>query len=823
MKPSFFTRYCLVILAIAAFAMPFLARFSRLAVESRRNDVRTWLPDHFPETTAHAWFESHFPDEQFVLASWDGCTLDDPRLETMARKLETIHWKGSSAKERPLFKRVLTGARLIREAQEPFEDLSKDELIQRLSGSLIGPDGKQTCVVGILAETLHGKDLREAIEVHFKQAAFDSGITLDPKDKEHLLHLGGPPVDNAAIDYEGERTLFRLAAWSVFVGLGISWLCFRSVRLTLMVFLCALLSAGVGMTIVYLTGGLVDAILFSMPSLVFVLSLSGAIHIVNYYHDAIHEEGLDGAADRAVAHAWKPCSVAAITTALGLISLCTSNLLPIRNFGFYAALGVLGSLLILFLVLPAMLAQWPSRAFARQAEEEKSKRSRSEEIKPTAVAQAWQRIGETVIRRRSWVALGCTAAMVLFALGIPRIETSIKLMKLFSPEARILADYAWLEKRLGPLVPMEVVVRLDRDKCHLSFAQRMRLARDVEDAIEYNLAEVGGALSAATYVPDLGPTDFRRDMNDILWSNELKKYRSHFADFLQVDEETNEELWRVSARVEALGDLDYGEFVNDIRNVVEPICQEYRDEGFDGIKVTYTGLVPLVYKAQTQLLTGLFWSLIMAFGLIAVVMILVLRSLSAGVLSMIPNLFPVVVIFGMMGWLDILVDVGSMMTASVALGVAVDDTIHYLSWFRHAMDEGHDRKGAALYAYGRCATAMTQTTVIGGLGLAVFALSTFTPTQRFGYLMLTLLIAALFGDLIYLPSLLCGPLGRFFGRSPRRRRAGSPDDDGETGLSGEPLDAERLLGEPAPANETDTQPATLPLRPDGPRRSARVS
>jgi predicted RND superfamily exporter protein len=164
----------------------------------------------------------------------------------------------------------------------------------------------------------------------------------------------------------------------------------------------------------------------------------------------------------------------------------------------------------------------------------------------------------------------------------------------------------------------------------------------------------------------------------------------------------------------------------------------------------------------------------LAFVLIAIVMMVVLRSPSAGLVAMLPNLFPVIVIFGFMGWLGILVDIGSMMTASVALGVAVDDTIHYLTWYRKGIDLGLDRKGAAMMAYERCATAMTQTTVIGGLGLAVFAFSTFTPTQRFGTMMLVLLFAALFGDLIFLPAMLSTPLGRFFRGTKKRKAGGAP-------------------------------------------------
>ncbi|NOY30615.1 MAG: MMPL family transporter [Planctomycetes bacterium] len=181
------------------------------------------------------------------------------------------------------------------------------------------------------------------------------------------------------------------------------------------------------------------------------------------------------------------------------------------------------------------------------------------------------------------------------------------------------------------------------------------------------------------------------------------------------------------------------------------------------IRAVYTGMIPLVYKTQRELLFSLKESIMWATVLIAVVMMFVLRSPIAGAISMIPNVFPIVIIFGILGWAGIKVDIGIMMTASVALGVAVDDTVHFLTWFRRGVTRGMDRVEAVMLAYDRCATAMLQTTIIGGLGLAVFATSTFTPTQQFGYLMISMLGAALIGDLLLLPAILVSPLGRFFG------------------------------------------------------------
>ncbi|MFW5692998.1 MAG: efflux RND transporter permease subunit, partial [Thermoguttaceae bacterium] len=735
--------------------------------------------------------------------------LDRQRADEIERTV--LAWRS------PFKTPVLTGTRLVQEMRLRYPELSDREILRRLEGTIIGEDHSKTCLVVTLTSAASGKQLRPTLEI-IRDLARQCDIEPPaPKPAENLfvrgaeafggflselvhgrapqpegIRMGGPPVDNVAIDIEGERTLIRLAGLSLLVGVGVSWLCFRSIRLTIIVIFTALLAAGTSMASVFFSGGSCDAILLSMPSLVYVLAISGAIHVINYYHDVIHDHGLEGAPERAVALGWLPCTLAAFTTALGLGSLLASHVIPISKFGVYSAWGVLATLVWVFLFLPACLHFFPSRQVAEEA-----KRENSAELKETLILRFWRAVGGFVIRRNGWVAAGCFATMLVLALGVARIETSVKLMKLFSDDAPIIADYTWLEDHLGPLVPMEVILRVDNERCQLSMVDRMRLAQYVEHTLE-TLPDVGGALSAATFAPDITPDRSRGGLErlagidrqrtrDKLLSSRLDQNRDRFREYLTVDEATGEELWRVTGRVAALTDLDYGEFVHEIEATVEPILAAYREAGVEGIDVTYTGLVPLVYKTQHELMNGLFESLALAFVLIAFVMMFVLRSPSAGLVAMVPNLFPVVLIFGAMGWLNILVDVGSMMTASVALGVAVDDTIHYLTWFRRGLDRGLDRKAAAMMAYERCANAMTQTTLIAGFGLAAFAFSTFTPTQRFGTLMLTLLFAALVGDLIFLPAMLSGPFGRFF-----RPRASKPGPSAED----ETLDDDEVIAVP---------------------------
>jgi predicted RND superfamily exporter protein len=230
------------------------------------------------------------------------------------------------------------------------------------------------------------------------------------------------------------------------------------------------------------------------------------------------------------------------------------------------------------------------------------------------------------------------------------------------------------------------------------------------------------------------------------------------------------DLWRISLRVWALKggiDIDYAKFIDEVKSVVEPLMGENaashrKVQSADAITAVYTGMVPVVYKTQHALLSGLRNSFALSYVSIMFVLMFVLRSPMAGFLAMLPNLFPIVIIFGIIGWTGILVDVGMMMTVSVALGVAVDDTIHYLTWFREAIDRGLDAPEAAIEAYEKCATAMTETTIIAGLGLSAFMFSTFMPTQMFGTMMLVILFTAMFGDLIFLVAILTGPAGRFF-------------------------------------------------------------
>jgi len=799
---------------------------------------------------------------------------------------------------------------------------------RRLTGLLFGEDGRQTCMVLTLTENGQA-DLHRVLGTgvlgkpvgRLYRLAADCGIS------QNDLHIGGPPVDNVAIDEEGTVTLIRLVSISVVLGLGLAFACFRSITATLMVFCVGGVSAMMSMAVVGWAGVGCDAILMSMPSLVYVLGISGAVHLINYYRDAVDEHGHRGAPERALAHGWRPAVFCSVTTALGLVSLNTSQIAPIAKFGLYSAIAVMATLILLFTYLPASLEVFPQKRRPKPAKED---------AEPTwyarGITHAWGQMGAFIIRNHYAVAAICVAVIAVVGYGVTSINTSINLLKLFDKNAKILADYDWLESHLGELVPMEVVVRFspktlrdedldasaepdDNLQFQLAFLERMEIVNRIQHVIDRHFgapgADVAGpSVSSATFAPSL-PDEYGFTVRRAT-SRRLEAYRDDFlkSEYLRLDGDGSE-LWRISLRVGALKDVDYGAFIDNLKEVVEPILAAQRartrilrelaakrgSEGFAGASVCllgassryflddasatetsasngaapdetaersekglvptvdgdaifaetlrwmltasrlrvdyhdprvdaipptfgeivgqfdavididrtqtydarlvqerarllvdlrdiavtersasaatgsaanediasiYTGVVPIVYKAQRTLLNSLMQSTFWSFATITPVMMFVSRSFLAGLVAMLPNVLPVFVIFGAMGWLGIDVDIGSMMTASIALGVAVDDTIHFLNWYREELRDSHDRRSAILSAYKRCATPTFQAAVISGLGLSVFALSTFSPTQRFGVLMLTILFAGLVAELVFFPALLAGPLGLVF-------------------------------------------------------------
>ena len=389
-----------------------------------------------------------------------------------------------------LFTRVVTGRELVDELATDRAGLSFTEAVSRLQGTLIGPDGSQTCAVVTLSDDAR-RNLRAALG-EIRAAAAEIGIPAD------AVHLGGPAVVNDAIDQSSTESLVRLAGLAAAVGLAITWLCFRSVRLTMIVVVIAGYSAALSLAVVPLCGIALNAILITMVPLVYVAAMSGAIHLSNYYLESLQRVGSSAAISDSIRHAALPLVLATATTAIGLLSLWYSDLAPIRIFGLMSAVGVLIGLAMQLVVLPAFLSLWP-RTQAAPPLRERSIDEAALEAEP--LTPGWQRLASYVMERHGRFSLLFLACLAAGAAGLTRIETSIQIMRLFARTTPIISSYSWLERNLsrhGPDGGRHPVWTGERPRHAAAIRTDTRVARK-----HSRIPEVSGCLSAATFTPKM--------------------------------------------------------------------------------------------------------------------------------------------------------------------------------------------------------------------------------------------------------------------------------------------------------------------------------
>lgn len=755
MKPTNYIHRSVVALVIMGLTTPFILWGALHAMQNVENAPIAWLPPDFKARKDFDLFFDRFNTVEAITLSWRDCRLGDQRLDRLVSEFRS---GGLSSRGEPYsdyVKDVLTADSLIESLASDRQDMSDEqvrkEVIRLLKGSLVGSDGHNTCA--LIVVTLHGtKNAPAMIETILDGAEKSVGL---PRDQFRLV---GPSVDGVAID-QASSDSFAHFGLSFLLSVLICRICLRSWLITAVVVAVAAFGAGLTIAAIHFIGESANAVVITVAPLVFVLTISAGVHLVNYYHDEARARGHAGAEARSLAVGWKPCLLAALTTAIGLGSLTISDMVPVWQFGILGMSGILLTLIIVLSALPGAMDFWGQR-WGRPHSQPRSDPTTGDDDE-----DFWA--GVSAIYQGNWILI-CSffiGLMALATIGLFHVDTSVNVTDILSPDSKTIRDYRFMEGHLGPLIPVEILVHFDND-CPLDEVDRVKILADAQAGIG-KIENIDGVMSGATFVPRLPVRKQRRSMREVAIRATLrKKLENQKPNFVQTGflyQDDSVETWRISARVPAFGEIDYGRLLDEIQRVFEHQLQaRFRDSDAQGITVTYTGMTPVIHEAEETLLFDLLKSFITAAVLVLLVIIVVIRNVSAGIIVMLPNVFPTLVLFGGMGWLHQAVDIGTVMTASIALGIAIDDTLHFLAWFRRGVDDGLSPRLAVAMTLRHCARAMIQTTAICGLGMLVLVGCGFVPTERFALMIFGLLILALVGDLILLPALLVGPAGKLF-------------------------------------------------------------
>ena len=693
--------------------------------QSNTEDVVRWLPDSSPARIVYDTFEKKFGSDDFLVVTWDGCTIDDPRLEHFCKRLVDEDSDG-------LIQTIVNGADVIARLDREIA-LPKKHVLNRFKGVFFGiEDSSQT--LALIELTKNGSaDRKESLRQIEGAIADTPGLSLTQ------VTFGGYPYVGLSIDQQLKSSFLYFLLPSVICATFVSVLCLRNVFLSSIVFFTATGAAACSIAIVPVLGAKFGGLMSIIPALVYVLTTSGSIHLVHYSLEAI------GNPKKLIAIGWKPCCISALTTAIGMLSLGRSSFPAIRSFGFFCATGAGIALLYQLIIVPWLLCH-----FGISGQKNLAQRSSHHRI--------WDLITSRLSQHRVLVAFAGIMVMVISAIGLTRLAARVELEKLFDPNSAIITSLTKLETRMGPIDQAEFLVEFDGVGPE-NFHVRSQLVYRIQRYLS-SLEGIGATHSIHNYLPrEPKATRLSEAFVRTTFQRELDAQRDQLAEGRFLNVTGDSETWRISLRFPFTRETDVQQQQDLVTEAATKAFNALiKRDSFASISApvhfAYTGKNHLFHSAQKTLLEDFYRNFLLAFVVITPVLIIVLRSFWLGLIAMLPNLFPVIVLFGVLGWLKCPVDLAIAMTASVALGIAVDDTTHFLIRFREFGGTKANVLSPIRKAISQCGPAMTHTTAIGIAGLLVYGFCEMVVVKNFSLAISGMLVLALVADIVMLPALL---------------------------------------------------------------------
>jgi predicted RND superfamily exporter protein len=555
-------------------------------------------------------------------------------------------------------------------------------------------------------------------------------------------------VGSAYVKAETTRTLIDdlvlVIPLAVLLIAGIAAASFRTVRGVLIplgsIGLSVLWTLGVMATI----DPLLNLVTVGIPMLLLVIGFAYAVHVVSCFYHAI-EDGPDeagrSAAARGLYAVLLPTLVTSLTTVAGFFSLVTHPLAAIRQFGLYGGIGVGLSGLAAITFAPAVLALMkdpPPHGGGHAAEGEAMPRFFDRVL-------AW--LGDFDCRNAYGIFAVVAVLCVLSGLGIPRIQVNSTMVSNFPEDGAVRQAVAAVNERLGGAGQINVVLETDYPK---GFTEPSIL-KQVEELQAWLVQQpsVTSSTSILDYIKlihqgfnDNDPAQYRIPSSRNLVTQLL---------FFGASEDTKRfvdsqyQIANVLVRTTALDSQDLGVVVRAIEERLAQLKEPLRGQ--------VTGNLVLISKTNDEIAIGQAISVTSAFSSIFVIMALLFMSIRVGLIAMIPNVFPVLLYFGILGWTGVTLNVTTGLVASIVLGISVDDTIHFFSNFnRFAREKASEFEGvkATLLHLGR---PVTYASLALSAGFAVLSLSDLRQQAEFGWLAAVTLLLAAVADLTFNPAL----------------------------------------------------------------------
>ena len=551
--------------------------------------------------------------------------------------------------------------------------------------------------------------------------------------------LGGWTTTNFSLSqYLKADMMIFIPATYVLIAL-VTWLFFRNITLTLLAVVNISMCLGATRGLMGLTGIALNNVTSIVIPLVMALSLCDSVHIFAHMDKHIldrHPERVD-ALTMVLRRVGMPCFLTTLTTAVGFLSLSFSEITPIKEFAWIASSGMVFEFFFSFFLLPPLLLLFdPCKIYREQGPRQ-----------GLCNFIGWL---NTVISRYHKPIVVFSCILVVLSLWLAsqvRVETN--LIDFFKKSSPVRVSMDFVEKRLSGVGTLDISLKADAMDTFKE-PENLRLIERIQQYINA-LESVDKTMSFVDFLKDMNASFHNEDIRFYTVPASLEMVSQYLlvydADDIEDYVNTDYDHARILVRISEHSSGGQKKIVDKIQSYIDGIDHP-------GIDIRVTGRAVTDVNVIDALVRGQIVSLSTAALVISLIMFVVFRSFGIACLSMIPNFFPIILNFGIMGAFDIPLDTGTALISAVALGIAVDDTIHYLSEYQRQRAKKRSIAEALQNAAVRKGHAIISSSVILCIGFGVMVFSRFVPMIHFGLLSAIIMITALAGDLVVLPAIM---------------------------------------------------------------------
>ncbi|HBH05230.1 MAG TPA: hypothetical protein DDX92_01340 [Flavobacteriales bacterium] len=614
------------------------------------------------------------------------------------------------------------------------KDRERIRLSDELDGSLISTDEKSAIII---AQTVSG------ISKSKSDSAVASIENIVSRSSFDHYKLAGRIFGQQYYIQKMQSELGFFTSISVFIVVVFLIVGFRSWWGVLIPLAVVAISVSGLVGFLSLAGHPFDLLSVLLPTILFVVGISDAVHLISKYLEELRlgREKMESLINT-VYHVGRATFLTSVTTAVGFLSLLTSSIGPVRYFGLFIAIGVVLAFVVTFTLLPALLALLPKPAAAGIQYEQ------------LFWTRQMRNAFKYVVKHPKTILALSGMVVGVSLIGIYRMEVNNYLLEDLSEDDPVNQQYIFFEKHYDGVRPFEAQLAFGEESS-LFTASNIRMMEALENALKEkfginkmnSLVQVYKSINRAinggkieSYRLPETPTEWSKSHRLVkrLWKT------GKLSPLLSDDGQKT----RLTARADDLGGKYFNSGSEEFLDEYENLLKEHH------ASISFTGMGYMIDRNNYLLAGNLMWGLVLAFLVVAALMGVIFKSLRMVLITLIPNIIPLLIVGGFMGLANIDLKVSTSIIFTVAFGIAVDDTIHYISKLKIELDKGR----TLIYALKRTgistgrAIVMTSLILISGFIALIY--SDFASTYYIGLLLSLTLIAAVLSDLFLLPVLL---------------------------------------------------------------------